>query len=180
MANFAPHMGDPHGDPQTSPQHADPHGLGALKQKKPYKKSMWIGVLWAGLRVAMWIAHVGGKVRHGLLEKSLKMVYTAGPERRVRIMEASLVSLLVYERHASLRACVLFFTPLGGRKTAQEKKTNSWERRFPGTFRTNVPLILPIFSVFSVGEEKKFPGALFLGTFFLILGGFSPSDPRGF
>ena len=27
MAKFAPHMGDPHGDPQTSPQHADPHGL---------------------------------------------------------------------------------------------------------------------------------------------------------
>ena len=32
---------------------------------------MWIGVLWAGLRVAMWITHVGGKSRHGLLEKSL-------------------------------------------------------------------------------------------------------------
>ena len=30
MAKFAPHTGDPHGDPQTSPQHADPHGLGAL------------------------------------------------------------------------------------------------------------------------------------------------------
>ena len=30
---------------------------------------MWIGVLWAGLRVAMWITHVGGKFRHGLLEK---------------------------------------------------------------------------------------------------------------
>ena len=28
---------------------------------------MWIGVLWAGLRVAMWITHVGGKFRHGLL-----------------------------------------------------------------------------------------------------------------
>ena len=26
-AKFAPHMGDPHGDPQTSPQHADPHGF---------------------------------------------------------------------------------------------------------------------------------------------------------
>ena len=33
---------------------------------------MWIGVLWTGLRVAMWITHVGGKIRHGLLEKSLK------------------------------------------------------------------------------------------------------------
>ena len=32
---------------------------------------MWNGVLWTGLRVAMWIAHVGGKYRHGLLEKSL-------------------------------------------------------------------------------------------------------------
>ena len=32
---------------------------------------MWIGLLWTGLRVAMWIAHVGGKYRHGLLEKSL-------------------------------------------------------------------------------------------------------------
>ena len=33
MAKFAPHMGDPHGDPQTSPQHADPHGLGAFLEK---------------------------------------------------------------------------------------------------------------------------------------------------
>ena len=32
---------------------------------------MWIGVLWAGLRVAMWITHVGGTFRHGLLEKAL-------------------------------------------------------------------------------------------------------------
>ena len=29
---------------------------------------MWISVLWAGLRVAMWITHVRG---HALLEKSL-------------------------------------------------------------------------------------------------------------
>ena len=39
--------------------------------REPYKKSMWIGVLWAGLRVVMWITHVGGKFRHGLPEKSL-------------------------------------------------------------------------------------------------------------
>ena len=32
---------------------------------------MWIGVLWAGVWVAMWIIHVGGKFRHGLLEKPL-------------------------------------------------------------------------------------------------------------
>ena len=50
-----------------------------------------------------------------------------------------------------------------GQKNHTRKKTNSWERRFPGTFRTNVPLMLPIFFVFSVG-----------GVF--ILGGFSPSD----
>ena len=37
-------------------------------------KSMWIGVLWAGLRAAMWITHVGGKCRHGLLEKSLRLL----------------------------------------------------------------------------------------------------------
>ena len=30
MAKFATHIGDPHCDPQTSPQHADPHGLGAF------------------------------------------------------------------------------------------------------------------------------------------------------
>ena len=30
---------------------------------------MWIGVLRAGVRVAMWITHVGGKFRYGLLEK---------------------------------------------------------------------------------------------------------------
>ena len=35
---------------------------------------MWIGVLWAGLRVPMWIAHVGGKFRHGLLEKLLTAI----------------------------------------------------------------------------------------------------------
>ena len=33
MAKFAPHMGDPHGAPQTSPQHADPHGFGAFLKK---------------------------------------------------------------------------------------------------------------------------------------------------
>ena len=33
MAKFAPHMGDPHGEPQTSPQHADPRGLGGFLKK---------------------------------------------------------------------------------------------------------------------------------------------------
>ena len=33
---------------------------------------MWIGVLWAGLQVAMWITHARGKFRRGLLERSLK------------------------------------------------------------------------------------------------------------
>ena len=34
---------------------------------------MWIDVLWAGLRVAMWITHVGVKFCHGLLEKALSL-----------------------------------------------------------------------------------------------------------
>ena len=64
MAKFATHMGDPHGDAQTSPQHADPHEFIVL----------WIGVLWAGLRVGLWITHAGGKFRDGLLGKSLMEV----------------------------------------------------------------------------------------------------------
>ena len=70
-----------------------------------------------------------------------------------------------------------FFDPVRGQKNRTRKKTNSWERRFPGTFRTNVPLILPIFSVFSVGGGPKVPRNFVPGNFFfLILGGFSPSD----
>ena len=44
---------------------------------------MWIGVLWTGLRVTMWIAHVGGKNRHVLLEKSLIhcWMYVTGPSK---------------------------------------------------------------------------------------------------
>ena len=37
---------------------------------------MWTGVLGVGLRVAMWITHVGGKFRHGLLEQSLNQKQT--------------------------------------------------------------------------------------------------------
>ena len=43
---------------------------------------MWISVLWGGLRVAMWITHVGGKFRHGLLEKSLKHLDKLWPRMR--------------------------------------------------------------------------------------------------
>ena len=71
MAKFPTHMGDPHGDPQTSPQHADPHGLGAFLKKT-------IQEIHVERRVVGWSAgrhvdhaHVGGKFRHGLLEKSL-------------------------------------------------------------------------------------------------------------
>ena len=80
MAKFATHMGDPHGEPQTTPQHADPHGLlVCFSLKGP--KSMWIGVLWGGVRAAMWITHVGGRFRHGLPEKSLirRTFRTIGP-----------------------------------------------------------------------------------------------------
>ena len=55
-----------------------------------------------------------------------------------------------------------------GQKNRTRKKTNSWERRFPGTFRTNVPLILPIFSVFSVGGGPKVPRNFVPGNFFFL------------
>ena len=55
MAKFATHAGDPHGDRQTSPKHADPHEIGAF------------------LKITIQEIHVdrcvvGGKFRHGLLE----------------------------------------------------------------------------------------------------------------
>ena len=56
----------PHGDPQRRST-----WISCMVFFKKSPRSMWIGVLWAGLRVAMWISHVGGKFRHGLLEKSL-------------------------------------------------------------------------------------------------------------
>ena len=72
LAKFAPHMGDPAGDPQTSPQHADPHGLGAFLKKTIQENHV-------DRRVVGWSAgrHVdhpcggGGKIGYGLLEKSL-------------------------------------------------------------------------------------------------------------
>ena len=76
MAKFAPHMGDPHGNPQTSPKHADPHGF--LVAWFSFKKRHQVHV---DRRVVGWSEgrHVdhpcagggGGKFRHGLLEKSL-------------------------------------------------------------------------------------------------------------
>ena len=73
MAEFGSHMGDPRGDQQTvRPAHNTPIHMDWVPfLKKPYKKSMWIGAMWAGPRVAMWIPHVGGKFCHGLLEESL-------------------------------------------------------------------------------------------------------------
>ena len=50
---------------------------------------MWIGVLWAGLRVAMWITHVGGKFRHDLLEKSLNHNSLVGADCKSRGMGAT-------------------------------------------------------------------------------------------
>ena len=68
MVKFAPHMADPHGDPQTSPQHADPHGLGAVLKKTIQETHVDRRVVgwYAGRHV---ITHVGGKFHHGLLEK---------------------------------------------------------------------------------------------------------------
>ena len=72
MAKFATQMGDPHGDPQTGPQHADPHGFLIWCSFKRHQADV-------DRRVVGWSAgrHVdrpwggGGKSRHGLLEKSL-------------------------------------------------------------------------------------------------------------
>ena len=51
---------------QASPQHADPHGLGAF-----LKKNHTSVVGWSAGRHVDRITHVGGKFRHGLLEKPL-------------------------------------------------------------------------------------------------------------
>ena len=64
MAKFAPHMGDP----QTSPQHADPHGLRAFLKKTIQEIHVDQRVVgWSvGRHVdhpcgsPMWITHVGG------------------------------------------------------------------------------------------------------------------------
>ena len=72
MAKFDTHMGDPHGDLQTSPQHADPHGFlvwSSLKRDQVHVDRRVVG--WSAGR------HVdhpcGGKFRHGLLEKLLTL-----------------------------------------------------------------------------------------------------------
>ena len=71
MAKFATRMHDPYGDPQTSPQHGDPHGFVAFLKKTIQEIHVDRRVVGNGLWVAMWITHMGGKFRHGLLEKSL-------------------------------------------------------------------------------------------------------------
>ena len=57
-----------HGEMATRrPAHNTPIHMDMVPfEREPYEKSMWIRVLWAGLRVAMWIALVGGKFHHGL------------------------------------------------------------------------------------------------------------------
>ena len=70
---FAPHMGDPHGDPQTSPQHADPHGLGTFLRKAIQEIHVDRRVV--GCSAGRHVDHpCGGKCRHGLQEKSLILV----------------------------------------------------------------------------------------------------------
>ena len=73
MAKFATHMGDPHGDPQASPQHADPHELlvwFSLKRRQVHVHRRVVDRRVVGW--SMWITHMGGKFPHGLLEKSLQ------------------------------------------------------------------------------------------------------------
>ena len=70
--NLPPTWARKHGDPQTSPQHADPHGFLAFLKRTTQE-------IHVDRRVVGWSAglHVdrpcgGGKFHHGLLEKSLK------------------------------------------------------------------------------------------------------------
>ena len=42
---------------------------------------MWIGVLWAGLRVTMWITHVGGQFCHGPARKVTERIKGGGGYR---------------------------------------------------------------------------------------------------
>ena len=58
---------------------------------------MWIDVLWAGLQVAMWITHVGGKSRHGLLEKSLKIAAATAENRAMLVHSPNLLFLAFSE-----------------------------------------------------------------------------------
>ena len=72
--NLPPHMGDAHGDPQTSPQQSDPHGFlvwFSLKRHQVHVDRRVVGCQ----QVAMWITHVGGKFCHGLPEKSLTKIH---------------------------------------------------------------------------------------------------------
>ena len=51
MTTFAPHMGEAHGDPKTSPQHADPHGfLVWFSFKRPEVHVDWRVVGWSAGR----------------------------------------------------------------------------------------------------------------------------------
>ena len=56
MAKFATHVGDPHGDPQTSPQHADPHGLGAFLEENTQEIHVDRRVVgWSAGRLVPWL-----------------------------------------------------------------------------------------------------------------------------
>ena len=68
MAKFALHMGDPHGDPQTSPQHPDPHGLGAFLKKSIQEVHADRGVV--GWSVGRHVDHpCGGQISPWLARK---------------------------------------------------------------------------------------------------------------
>ena len=84
MAKFAPHVGDPHGDPQTSPQHADPHGFlyGSLKERHYVHVDRRV-VGWSAGRHVDHPCGGGAKFRHGLLEKSLKILEFPGEGAKI-------------------------------------------------------------------------------------------------
>ena len=77
------------------PAHNTPIHMDILYGFRPKgSKSMWIGVLWAGLRVAMWITHVGSKFRHGLLDSAPRKV--TGSRGFLEILE--FVAVYCFER----------------------------------------------------------------------------------
>ena len=68
---FAARMGHPRGDPQTSPQHVDPHGF--LVWFSLTRHQLHVDRCVVGWSEGRHVDHPcgGGKFRHGLLEMSL-------------------------------------------------------------------------------------------------------------
>ena len=107
-------------------------------------------MLWAGLRVAMWITHVGGKICHGLLEKLLSFARKAWEEiypstrttdrrRAGNVAGEKLKDILVAAPMAEQHDCVLAIIKSCSGKPSQKKAPRSAVAAFWGR---NVRLIV--------------------------------------